>query len=111
MMTSLRFAPASALLIQFLSRVQSQCHPEKDLMGLFSSPFRAVRAGFDNRCRIKRVQGVRECVVIGETISDCIIPILPAFTERAALVKGRVICIGLAASSMKQSHAPHNTAL
>ena len=57
--TSLRFAPASALLIQFLSRVQRHRHSEKDPMGSFSNPFGAVRAGFDNRCRIKRVQGVR----------------------------------------------------
>ena len=47
--TSLRFAPASALLIRFLSRVQRHSHSEKDLMGSFSNPFGAVRAGFDNR--------------------------------------------------------------
>ena len=38
--------------------------------------------------------GVRVCVAIRGTISDRIIPTLPAFTERVALVKGRVICTG-----------------
>ena len=37
--TSLCFALAGALLIQFLSRLQSQSHPEKNLMGSFSKPF------------------------------------------------------------------------
>ena len=37
--TSLRFAPASALL----------SHPEKDLLGPFLYPFGALRVGFDNR--------------------------------------------------------------
>ena len=46
--TSLRFASASALLIQFLSRVQSQSRPEKDLMGSFYNSFGAIMAGFDN---------------------------------------------------------------
>ena len=93
--TSLRFAPASALLVQFLSGVQSQSHPEKDLMGSFSNPFGAVMAGFDNNCcRVKRVQGVRACVAMKRTISDRIIPSLLSFTQRAGLVKSHVICIG-----------------
>ena len=90
-------ASASIRLAHFSSRFcpeYRESHPEKDLMGSFSNPFGAVRAGFDNRCLIKRVQEVRACVVIQGTISDCIIATLPAFTERAALVKGRVICIG-----------------
>ena len=40
-------------------------------MGSFSNPFGAVRIGFDNQCRIKRVQGVRACVVVRGTISLC----------------------------------------
>ena len=78
--TSLRFAPASALLIQFLSRVQSQSHPEKDLMESFSNPF-----------RVKRVQEVRACVTMKCTISDRIIPTILSFAECAALVKDHVI--------------------
>ena len=55
-------------------------------MGSFSNPFGAVRAVFNNRCQIKRVQGVRVCAVIRETISDCIIlTVPPIFIERAAL--------------------------
>ena len=81
------------MLIQFLSRVQSQSHPEKDLMGSFSNPFGGIRAGFDNRCQMKRVQGVHVCVVIHSTILDCIIPTLLAFTQCAVLVKGPLICI------------------
>ena len=51
-------------------------------------------AGFDNQCRVKRVQGVCAFVAMKSTISDYIIPTLLSFIERAALVKGRVICIG-----------------
>ena len=68
-------------------------HPEKDPMGSFSNPFGAARAGFDNRCRIKRVQGLRACGVIRGTISDCIVPTLLTLTKRAVLVKGPLICI------------------
>ena len=84
--TSLRSASASAVSVQ--------SHSEKDLMGSFSNPFGAVMAGFDNYCcRVKRVQGVRTYVAVKSTISDRIIPTLLSFTERAALVKGHVICI------------------
>ena len=93
--TRLRFAPASALLIQFLPRVQSQSHSENDLMGSFSNPLGAIMVGFDNCCRVKRLRGVHACVAIKSTISDHIIPLtLLSFTERAALVKGHVSCIG-----------------
>ena len=94
--TSLRFAPASALLIYHSVSVQSP-EPEsleKDLMGSFSNLIGAVMARFGNCCRVKRVQGVRVCVATKISISDRIIPTLLSFTERAALVKGHVICIG-----------------
>ena len=58
-------------------------------MKSFSNPFGVVRAGFD-----KRVQGVYACVVIQGTVSEYIIATLPAFTGRAVLVNGRVLCIG-----------------
>ena len=49
-------------------------------------------AGSENySCGAKRVQGMRVCVAIKSTISDHIIRTLLSFTERAALVKGRVI--------------------
>ena len=52
---------------------RSQKHSEKDLLGSFSNPFGAVMAGFDNRCRVKRVQGIRACVAMQSNISDRII--------------------------------------
>ena len=52
-------------------------------------------AGSENySCGAKRVQGEGACVAIESTISDHIIRTLFSFTERAALVKDRVICIG-----------------
>ena len=63
-------------------------------MGLFSNPFPAIMTGFDDCCCVKRVQGVRTCVEMKSTNSDHIIQTLLSFTERAALVKGRVICTG-----------------
>ena len=52
-------------------------------------------AGFDNCCCVKRVQGMRARVVMKSIISDRTIPPTSfLFTERVALVKGRVLCIG-----------------